>query len=558
MSISQIATPTELKRELEFRRSQEQVKWFLEKFYHIPVIGTGPALFELRDYQSEIIDVIETADLIVSLKARQIGMTTVTVGYAVWDAMFHDNHPWLLVSKNEGGAKKMLERAAYGYDRLPAWLKQRLPQITSRTQTVLEFDNGSRIEAVPSVSSTGRGDSVFGVILDEFAFMEYSSEVFAALEPLVYGKMIIISTANGMGDRFHEIWLESQKSDSPWHGIFYAWDVVPSRDQDWYDRKLLSFRGQEWYFYQEYPADPEEAFAKSGRTVFGPGVLEYLDWQEPVKFFEWDGDGGFHETSNPSAYALKVWAEPFVERDPEFGYVTQQPNYVIGVDVAEGLEHGDFTVVKVFDANTDTEVAVLHALFPLEDLDDFLYDLGQWYFWALIAVERNNQGIAVLVGLQKARYPRLYRSMSLARRQNTRSLDIGWVTSKQSKPKMITDFIAALRKQEPMLYDEAFLEESHTFVMDGKGSYAATPGKHDDNIMATLIAWQGVMEVGKYPHVWKDLRAKPLTFAEFFSLSEPKNKKGHPLDRPLGRDNVNYEPRRGFMLTEANKRKRPN
>ena len=191
------------------------------------------------------------------------------------------------------------------------------------------------------MSSTGRGDSVYGVILDEFAFMEYGNEVFAALEPLVYGKMIVISTANGMGDRFHEIWLESEKDDSPWAGIFYAWDVVPARDEDWYNRKKLSFRGQEWYFYQEYPANPEEAFAKSGRTVFGVDVLSYLPWEEPKAYFEWDADGGFYETSEPSPFALRVWEEPFVLRHEEHEYVIQQPNYVIGVDVAEGLDHGD-------------------------------------------------------------------------------------------------------------------------------------------------------------------------------------------------------------------------
>ncbi len=555
MSTSTTVNPTSALEELEFRKSRDNVRWFLSRFYHIPVIGTGPALFDLRDYQSEIIDTIDDEDLIVCLKARQIGMTTATVGYATWDALFHANHPWLLVSKNEGGAKKMLERAMYGYDRMPAWLKKRLPAITSRTQTVVEFDNGSKIEAVPSVSSTGRGDSVYGVILDEFAFMEYGNEVFAALEPLVYGKMIVISTANGMGDRFHEIWLESEKEDSPWAGIFYAWDVVPARDEDWYNRKKLSFRGQEWYFYQEYPANAEEAFAKSGRTVFGVDVLSYLPFEDPSSFYEWDGDGGFAETNEPSPFAVRVWEAPFVERHEEHNYVIQQPNYVIGVDVAEGLEHGDYTVVTVWDANHDVMVASFQAHFPLEDLDEFLYDLGQWYYWALLVVERNNQGIAVLVGLQRMRYPRMYRSASLARRQTKRSLDIGWVTSKQSKPKLITDFIAALRQQELVMYDRAFYNESQTFVMDGKGGYAATPGKHDDFIMATLIGWQGVLEVGKYPLIWKDLRERPVTFGEVFGLRDMKGPATHRLDVPLGRQEPTVGVRQGFIMTAANWRK---
>lgn len=552
MSISQTQiTPTELQRELEFRKATSDVRWFLEKFYHIPVIGTGPALFKLRDYQDEIVNVLEENKLIVSLKARQIGMTTICVGYALWDAVFHANHPWFLVSKNELGAKKMLERAMYGYDRLPSWLKQRLPKITSRTQTVVEFDNGSKLEAVPSVSSTGRGDSIYGAILDEFAFMEYSNEVYAALEPLVSDKLIVISTANGMGDRFHEVWLDSQKEDSPWAGIFYPWDVVPARDQEWYDMKFLSYRGQEWYFYQEYPANPQEAFAKSGRTVFGASVLEYLDWCEPELFLEWDGNGGFYEPDISTPFSIRVWELPYVERDAEHDYVVQQPNYVIGCDVAEGLEHGDYTVITVWDANHDRLVASFQAHFPLEDLDELLYDLGKFYFWALLVVERNNQGIATLVGLQRLRYPRMYRSASLARRSTKRSLDIGWVTSNQSKPKLITDFIASLREQVVDMHDEAFLEEAQTFVLDGKGGYSATSGKHDDFIMATLIGWQGVMEVGKYPTIWKDTTDRPLTFGEFFSMQEKRAKKNERrLDTPLGKEK--REPvRAGFVIRKS-------
>ena len=65
MSTSATVNPTSALEELEFRRSRDNVRWFLSRFYHIPVIGTGPALFDLRDYQSEIIDTIDREDLIV-------------------------------------------------------------------------------------------------------------------------------------------------------------------------------------------------------------------------------------------------------------------------------------------------------------------------------------------------------------------------------------------------------------------------------------------------------------------------------------------------------------
>lgn len=552
MSSSQTkVSPTEVKRELQFRKAGSSAQWFFENFYYIPVVGVGPALFKLRDYQEEILEKVVDSHLLVSLKARQIGMTTITVAYAVWQCLFFDNRPWLLVSKNETGAIKMLGRAMYGYDRLPAWLKEKLPRVVTRTQTTVEFDNGSRLEAIPSVASTGRGDSVYGAILDEFAFMDYANEVFAALEPLVYGRMIIISTANGMGNRFHEIWLDSELRDSAWTGVFFPWHVVESRDQDWYDRKKLAFRGQEWLFFQEYPENPEEAFAKSGRTVFGRDILEYLEWKEPLEYWEW-GDDGFYVVEEPTPFSVRVWEPPFIHRHEEHGYVVQKPNYVIGVDVAEGLEHGDYTVVTVWDANTDTLVATMRGHFPLEDLDAFLYDLGEVFYWALLVVERNNQGIAVLVGLQRFRYPRLYRAKSLAKARRTRSLDIGWITSNKTKPKLITDFVAALREQRLDMSDYTFVEEANTFVMDGKGGYAATSKNHDDFIMSTLIGWQGVLEVGKYPIVWKDMEQRPVTFGEVFGIDNSQNR-GRWQDTPIGakpRDRA----KKSYMVHPANLR----
>ena len=233
--------------------------FFFEHYYYIPIVDEPPSLFKLRDYQTEIANSIDNNSLIIGLKARQIGWTTIGVANAVHDVLFNIEHPWLFVSRTEGAAQKMLDKAVYAYYKLPAWMRAMLPEMESQTQSTLIFSNGSRIESVPATGSTGRGDAVYGALLDECAFMEYAEEIWSAVEPLVYGPAMLFSTANGMGNFFHEIWLDSQREDSVWHGIFYPWSVVESRDQAWYDHGKASFRGREWYFYQEYPANPEEA-----------------------------------------------------------------------------------------------------------------------------------------------------------------------------------------------------------------------------------------------------------------------------------------------------------
>ena len=550
---SQQLSPSQLSQELNWRLSRVDPRYFFKELWHIPVVGVGAKRFDLFAYQEEVLDTLHDSDFMIGLKARQIGMTTVVGGYAFWSAFFYDNQPWLAVSKNQDGAIKILRRILYGYDRLPNWLKQRNP-VVSRSQTYVEFSNGSSIEAVPSVASTGRGDSVYGAILDEFAFMDYPAEVFAAIQPLVYGKLIIISTANGMGNMFYDTWVDSQQFDSAWRAMFFGWDAVPSRTQEWYEKTKLKFRGQEWLFFQEYPFTAEEAFAKSGRVAFGSDLLADLDFSEPA-YWEWlDQEQMFVPTDVPSPTALRLWEEPVVEVDSSWpDVVLRKPNYVIGVDVALGLEHGDYTAVTVWNANVGEQVASMYGHFPIENLHDFLWDLGKWYYWALIIPERNASGIAPIMNLYNMRYPRLYRPKRLASRNQQRSTDFGWATTTQSKPKMVLDMIHALRNGAVQIHDPIFRQEASVFVADGKGSYAATDGKHDDFIMSTLVGWQGVLDVGRFPPIFHMPDNHPVTFDEFFSQGEKSKLSGSPLDAMLvGGQSVLPQPKTAYFLHPKN------
>jgi len=537
----------DVRQELEWKLCAQSPLYFFENYWSIPVVGVGLSDFQLRDFQRETIETLAESDLVVILKARQIGMSTIILAYTFWWAFFHEEVPWLLISRNEKAAIKLLQRATRAFFRLPAWMRLRGPDLVSNTQTLLEFANGSRIESVPATGDTGRGDSVFGVVMDECAFMEYASSIYAAVEPLVYGKLVLMSTANGMGNLFHETWLSSQKEDSKWVSLFYPWNTVPSRDDAWYRNKRLSFLGQEWMFFQEYPATPAEAFAKSGRVAFSEDVLQYNNFMSPSKVLSWGFDGRFYEESF-SDVKLQVWQDPFVWRD-EFNVVVQKPNYVIGVDVAEGLERGDWTVVKVFDVNTLEEVAVSRSHILVEDLGSLVEAIGYMYHTALVVIERNNHGLVPIVYLQDAHYPRLYRYVPSGRRRAGRREEYGWVTSSRTKPKMVVDFLRALRDQSVLLHDREFMVEAQTFVSDGKGGYASSEQNHDDDVMATLICWQGVLEQNRFPVVFHDYATPPLTMDDFLNYDKGETFRG--LDQPIGGPKM-VAARRGLFIRPEN------
>lgn len=539
------------------RQSKE---FFFENFYYIPVVGKGPQLFKLREHQRYITNHIDKNPLTIGLKARQIGWTTIGVATAVHDALFNPEHPWLFVSRTEDAAQKMVEKATYAYFRLPPWMRAMLPALTSQTQSSLVFDNGSRIESVPATGSTGRGDAVYGALLDECAFMEYAEDIWGAVSPLVYGPAMLFSTANGMGNFFHEMWLDSQQPDSVWSGVFYPWDVVPGRNEDWYEHERMSFRGREWLFFQEYPSSPEEAFSKSGRVAFSHDIVDYCFQEiEPHARYKWViGEGPvLLEDGEWGDIEIEMWKPPTIIRD-ELKRPLWKPNYVVGADVAEGLEHGDFTYVTVFDANTGEQVVSSTSSIPVSYLDDMLQWLGEEYMTALVIVERNMAGVLPLDRLYRDHwYPRLYRMDSFAAiHVADRTPRYGWRTDKATKSKMVNDFVRALSEGVVVLHDPGFVKEAQTFVADGKGSYGASSNNHDDIIMGTLVAYQGVLDSHKYPIMWEDMTVQAPTHDDVDAIVFADNslKNEDILEDPIGPYKEDVRIVKSLIFTQANVR----
>ncbi len=554
----------EILRELAWRKCEEDPIWFVENFWH--VIDPNEmkwVKFVLRDYQ------IDDAEWIVDsfskervrklvLKARQIGWTTMGCAFSFHNAWFNQNHPWLIASQTEDDAKDTLrERVKDPYNLLPLWMRERGPAVTDQNSERMTFDNGSSILSIPATSRAGRSKVVYGVLLDEFAFTGTEAEgLLGALDPLCYGPMIVFSTAFGMGNPFHSLWVESQKHDAEWEGRFRSWSVVPSRDKKWYDREKRKYRGRIWQFYQEYPSTPEEAFAKTGRTALPMDLLRdeqqwhdphlkldlgLVDLQIPTVFQESAsftvGETGFTEYEERD-HELWIFEEPLVERAKD-GKLLRKPNYTIACDVAEGLTHGDRTSITVWNANTWEVVATYLGYYPVEDLADLLYWLGETYHWALIGPERNNHGLVPIDRLRRLRYPRLYRMDFIGQQvRGDRTPRYGFHTNKATKPKMVNDFVKALRDGIVLVHDSRFLAEASVFVSDGKGGYAASEGNHDDHVISHLIGWQLCQDVGSYPIVYQDDAPFQLTFGAIKRAMDPNRGRLGGLSDRIGQKPV--------------------
>lgn len=167
-------------------------------------------------------------------------------------------------------------------------------------------------------------------------------------------------------------------------------------------------------------------------------------------------------------------------------------SYVIGADVAEGLEHGDFSSAHVLDAGTGMLAATWHDHTDPDLFGDQLALLGRYYNTALVGVEINNHGHVTVTALRRVKYPRIFRRRIVGQITEGLAPQYGWHTNKVSKPKMIDDLNSAIRDGTIDIRDEHTLAELRTYIREYStaGQVKMHGSPYDDRVMSLAIAVQ--------------------------------------------------------------------
>lgn len=443
----------------------------------------GRIPFDLRPAQVETIRAWIGERNTIALKARQIGFSTLVSNFAFWLAFFYEDRTIIMLSRTERDSIKLLAHAKYAYRFFPEWLKLRGPVVTP-TQSKLEFTNESIVESLPSASDPARGNTAFLIVVDEMGQLPNSEDAWAAIEPVsdVGGRVIMLGTANGEGNLFHTLWLGSHgfgNGTNRFVSIFHPWSAG-DRDQAWYEAKKREL--PPWQLAQEYPDNPDEAFLRSGRPVFNVDKLRELETSAPIArgfLDDWEGPVLFYEDADElGGGPLRIW------QYPQTGHV-----YVIGADVAEGLEHGDYSVAHVIDARERTVVAVWHGhIDPDVFGEKTITHLSAFYNHALSGVESNNHGLTTLKAMVRAKHKNIYHQRRQDKRHAAPTDTLGWRTTTATKPLAIDELGGLLRDLELVLPDAETIGELRTYVREGDGKMHGSP--HDDRVMALAIAVQ--------------------------------------------------------------------
>ena len=321
------------------------------------------------------------------------------------------------------------------------------------------------------------------------------------------------STPMGVGNKFHRDYLDAKAGRSAFEPYFMAWwefkeyskpldaapfaaeefedslDELERAEREAYNLTLEQLNWRRWCidnqcgrdpnkFLQEYPSNDVDCFLVTGRPVFDPMTLKkrLMACTEPTAVGNLYEEGGLVKIRKNTKGFVRMWKPPLMGH-----------RYIIAADVAEGLEHGDFSTGHVLDWETDENVAEWHGHIDPWSFGSELGMLGKVYNMALIGVEANKDGGTVNTRLRNDAYPHLFYRMELEHRSNARRARLGWQTSSTTKPLLVNALDAALRG-EFITYNSELISECMTFVHLKDGTLGAQSGCFDDRVIGGGIA----------------------------------------------------------------------
>ena len=251
----------------------------------------------------------------------------------------------------------------------------------------------------------------------------------------------------------------------------------------------------EQYFEQEYPATLEECFQSTGSKWFDPKPLRRMLLRskatEPEGCFDLSADHDPKPTRKGRGN-LVVW------KRPRPGHA-----YTIGLDVAQGLRKGDWSVAEVLDRTDGTaceEVAYFRSKLTEEAVGELTTLLAEWYNNAFIVPEAMGPGLAACQRIVANRYPFIYhrRTEDLIsnKAESQESFRFGFQTSNNLKALIVSYTKSAIVSGELVLRSEINIGEHMIFETSDTGRssmprYSAPQGENDDSVIATGLAFFG-------------------------------------------------------------------
>ena len=462
----------------EYKKCMHNPIYFVETYIKVISLDDGMVPFILYPYQRRMFEEFQKNRFNIVLACRQSGKSISACAYLLWYVLFNPEKTVAILANKGATAREMLNRITLMLENIPFFLQ---PGSKALNKGSLEFSNNSRILAAATSGSSIRGMSVNLLYLDEFAFVERAAEFYTSTYPVISAgkdtKVIVTSTANGIGNQFHKIWEGSVQEINEFKNFRVDWWDVPGRDEKWKEQTISNT--SQLQFDQEFG----NTFFGTGDTLVNADTLLNLRAKPPKRYME----GGL----------LKIYEEPIKGHD-----------YIMTVDVSKGRgqDYSTFTLIDI-SVRPFAQVAVYRnntispLLFP-----NIIYKYAKPYNDAYVVVESNDQGSVVCNGLY---HDLEYENMHVE--SSVKANAIGIEINRKTKRLGCSAIKDILENKRLTINDDSTILEISTFEAKGQ-SYEASDGNHDD-LMMNLVLF-GYFVSTQYFSDMTDINLKQMMFEQ--------------------------------------------
>lgn len=508
--------------------------------------------FKLNKPQRKLLQEIEDDRLagipirLILLKARQWGGSTLIQLYMAWIQLFHKTR-WhsAVVADVEDQAKNirgMYKLMADNHPKEVMEVQMRPYQGSSKNREIADRN------CALAIGSMQQPDNLRSF---DFAMAHFSEvgiwkatkgkqpkdliQAIRSTIPNVHLSMVALeSTAKGVGNYFHNEWLDAKNKVSGYKNVFVAWfeiemyqapikNLVEFIDKmkayewfqwecgatlegiNWYKQHKKNENMDAWRMQSEFPTTDTEAFASTGRRAFAP--LYVMNARAFNRKPEFIGD----ITGNAQSGIQALDNIQFTLADTGPMYVWDMPDnsiniknrYVVPVDIGGRTSVADYSIIRVFDRMQLMNGGVPEAILTWKghlDQDLVIWkavQIAKIYNNALLAPESNSlrtktnesegDHIITIMDEIKPHYENLYSRTDPEKVRQGAPIKYGFHTNVKTKVNLIDNLNKLLREGGYIEPDSRVCDEYDVYEMKPDGSYGAVDGQHDDLVMCTAI-----------------------------------------------------------------------
>ena len=499
--------------------------YFITTYCWIISTRGGQMLFNLYDYQRDLLLHYLNHEKTITLLSRQVGKTETTVAFLLWWAIFKPHQTILIASYKADFAKAIMGRLKFMYEELPWWLKPGVKLPGGYNIMSVEFENGSKIIAETTTENTGRGYPVNLFYFDEFAYVppNISEDLWTSIFPTITGspdcRCIITSTANTDEDKFAQIWFNSRQSrfssdtsytkrmleedaeepdyETYWEdedikmelieksmeedsvhgfwGFHVPWNHVPGRDEEFKQGILAS-----GYSEEQWGRDYECKFLTDNPTLVSATKLLALNSVvRPPRFVDKWGMRWFEEIKPSTNYGVILDPSEGVGRDDACLQVVELPSLI---QVAEWNSN------QAEQAEQSKMLyRTIRRIWKIQQNDPDHNGRATIYY----SVECNGIGLGILNALEIEYEMRIPGWLIDSRDNKMRGIRM---TSANKKNRCL-DLAALIERNVFIPRSRQLVSQLKTFVKKRENVYCAKDGAKDDLVMSMVLMMQLIEEL---------------------------------------------------------------